>query len=225
MAPLLRFPQSKKHFKNFHTLSVILCGNHNIIDPEISDYDSSLKQRITVQHCSEEVAMDEMPTTALRNKKDSSMRRMLEFVNEGKADACVSAGNTGALLAMAYYVLKTLPGIDRPALISTLPTNKQDKVYLLDLGANINCDAETLFQYAVMGAVMAEQVSGIECPRVALLNVGEEQIKGNEKVKYAAKLLEDAPGINYIGFVEGDHIFDAKADVVVTDGFCGQHCT
>jgi glycerol-3-phosphate acyltransferase PlsX len=149
------------------------------------------------------------------------MRRTLDLVNNNQADACVSAGNTGALLSMAYYVLKTLPGIDRPALITLVPTINNGKVYLLDLGANINCDSEVLFQYAVMGSVLAEQIANIKQPKVALLNVGSEEIKGNDQVKHTASLLTDSQNINYIGYVEGHDIFSQKADVIVTDGFVG----
>lgn len=219
--PHVTLPASVQALQENPNLHLILCGDEAIISSYFSDLDDSLKQRIEIQACSEHVTMDERPTSALRNKKDSSMRRALERVEAGDADACVSAGNTGALMAMAYYVLKTLPGIDRPALISSLPTTSHHKVYLLDLGANVNCDSETLFQYAVMGSVMAQEVSGISSPRVALLNVGEEQIKGNDQVKFTAKLLTEAKGINYTGFVEGNDIFTDCADVIVTDGFVG----
>ena len=219
--PLITLPAVERALKDIPSLHFILCGDEATISSYFSDKAPEFLSRLEYQHCSQTVGMDEKPTHALRNKKDSSMRKVLELVEQGRADACVSAGNTGALLAMAYYVLKTLPGIDRPALVSSMPTNTHHKVYLLDLGANIECDAETLFQYAVMGSVLAEEVSGKKSPRVALLNVGEEQIKGNDKVKYAAKLLQEANGINYTGFVEGDDIFTDSADVVVTDGFVG----
>ncbi len=219
--PHITLPAAFAALKEFPHLHLILCGDESIISHHVVSLSDELKSRIEIQHCSEQVGMDERPSAALRGKKDSSMRRAIERVECGDADACVSAGNTGALLAMAYYVLKTLPGIDRPALISTLPTHTQHKVFLLDLGANVNCDSETLFQYAVMGSVVAQEVAGIESPRVALLNVGEEQIKGNDQVKFTAKLLSDAKGINYTGFVEGNDIFTNVADVVVTDGFVG----
>lgn len=219
--PLVILPAALKALQTHSHLKFIFCGDQTTVESFFSDLDPTLTTRFEIVHCSENVRMDEKPTAALRNKKQSSMRKMLELVESGQADACVSAGNTGALLAMAFYVLKTLPGIDRPALISSLPTSGRDKVYLLDLGANVNCDSETLFQYAVMGAVQAEQVAGITAPRVALLNVGEEQIKGNDQVKYAGQLLEQAQDINYIGFVEGNDIFSHAADVIVTDGFVG----
>lgn len=219
--PHVTLPAAVKSLEHFPNLHVILCGDENIIGDVISPLPTVLSSRVEIQHCSQHVSMEERPTHALRNKKDSSMRRALERVESGDADACVSAGNTGALLAMAYYVLKTLPGIDRPALVSTLPTEDNHKLFILDLGANVNCDSETLFQYAVMGSVLAEEVAGVKYPRVALLNVGEEQIKGNDQVKFTAQLLQDTPGINYTGFVEGNDIFTNCADVVVADGFVG----
>lgn len=199
----------------------ILCGDRQIINTALEDLLPEQRARVSVSHCEEVVDMGEAPAFALRNKKHSSMRRIIELVASNEADACVSAGNTGALLAMAYYLLKTLPGVDRPALVSAMPTASQHKVFLLDLGANVNCTSETLFQYGVMGSVLAAQVSGIEQPRVALLNVGEEDIKGNAQVKLADQLFRKAEAINYIGYVEGDDIFTDCADVVVTDGFTG----
>ncbi len=199
----------------------ILCGQRQAIEPALAILTAQQRSRLTVIHCDEVVEMGDAPAHALRNKKSSSMRKAIELVEEGKADACVSAGNTGALLTLAYYILKTLPGIDRPALISVMPTTSHHKVFLLDLGANVNCTSEILFQYGVMGSVMASQVTGNASPRVALLNVGEEDIKGNAQVKYADQLFRNAKGLNYIGYVEGDDIFTDHADVVVTDGFTG----
>lgn len=219
--PLITLPAAFLALGKHPTLNLILCGDQPTIEHYISANNPDNTDRITIQHCTQQVKMDERPTAALRNKKDSSMRKVLELVETSDAEACVSAGNTGALLAMAYYVLKTLPGIDRPALISSIPNPDGQSLYLLDLGANVNCDSETLFQYAVMGSVQAQEVAGIPNPRVALLNVGEEQIKGNDQVKYAAQLLAEAHGINYIGYVEGNDIFTDCADVVVTDGFVG----
>ncbi len=162
--------------------------------------------------------MDESPAQALRAKKDSSMRVAINLVKQGEADACVSAGNTGALMATARFVLKTLPGIDRPAICTTLPT-VHGHTRMLDLGANVDSKAEHLLQFAVMGSVLAT-VNGIDQPRVGLLNIGEEDIKGNEQVKEAVRLLA-ASDLHYIGFVEGDGIFLDEVDVVVCDGFVG----
>ncbi|MBT0586438.1 phosphate acyltransferase PlsX [Alteromonas oceanisediminis] len=199
----------------------ILCGDQSIIQPALIQLTESARERVIVEHCDQCVEMDEKPTQALRTKKRSSMRKALALVADGQADACVSAGNTGALMAMAYLMLKTLPGIDRPALVSAMPTASHHRVFLLDLGANVNCDSEALFQYGVMGSVLAEQTAKITSPRVALLNVGEEEIKGNAQVKYTDQLFKNAKSINYIGYVEGDDIFTDVADVVVTDGFTG----
>ncbi|MBF7072916.1 phosphate acyltransferase PlsX [Glaciecola sp. MH2013] len=207
--------------QTFPNLSLIICGSqtvHNHYIATLGEYD---KSRVSFLVCEEVVEMTDKPTTALRKKKASSMRKAINLVAENEADACVSSGNTGALMAIAYYVLKTLPGVSRPALISWLPKIEGKKVLLLDLGASVNCDAEGLFQYAVMGSVFAEQCNGIKAPKVALLNVGEEDIKGNTLVKHADQLLQDSQGTNYIGYVEGDQIFSGKADVVVTDGFTG----
>jgi glycerol-3-phosphate acyltransferase PlsX len=166
--------------------------------------------------------MHDKPSVALRSKKNSSMRKSLDLVAEGKAQACVSAGNTGALFSIAHYVLKTLPGVERPALISSLPTHNADKhVFMLDLGANVFCESNVLYQFAVMGSVMAEQVDDIKKPRIALLNMGVEDNKGSDHIKQAATQLSANDGINYVGFVEGCDIFSNKADVIVCDGFVG----
>jgi len=175
--------------------------------------------RLRLQHATEVVAMDELPSRALRMKKDSSMRVAINLVKQGEAQACVSAGNTGALMATARYVLKTLPGIDRPAILTAIPSIK-GHTRVLDLGANVDSSAEHLFQFAVMGSVLASAVDGLEAPRVGLLNIGEEEIKGNDQVKEANRLLSGS-SLNYIGYVEGDDIFSGEVDVVVCDGFVG----
>ncbi|WP_340678796.1 phosphate acyltransferase PlsX [Paraglaciecola sp.] len=202
-------------------LHFVLCGPIEVLETWFNKQDPNIQNRIQLSDCQQIVTMDESPISALRSKKNSSMRRMLDLVEQGKADGCVSAGNTGALLAMAYHVLKTLPGIHRPALISLLPTIDGGKVYLLDLGANVDCDSEVLFQYAVMGSVLAELAGNITKPKVALLNVGVEQNKGNDRIKNTARELAETNSINYIGYVEGNDIFSQKADVIVTDGFAG----
>jgi len=176
-------------------------------------------ERLRLQHASEVVAMDESPSKALRNKKDSSLRVAIDLVKAGAVQAAVSAGNTGALMATARFVLKTLPGIDRPAICAPMPAT-QGCPYMLDLGANAECSPEQLLQFAVMGAALATAMQGIARPRVALLNIGEEEIKGNDTIKAAALLLQGS-GLNYIGYVEGDGIFRGEADVVVADGFVG----
>lgn len=175
--------------------------------------------RLRYQVATEVVTMDEHPADALRRKRDSSMRVALELVKRAEADACVSSGNTGALMATARYILKTLPGIDRPAIISALP-GITGPTYMLDLGANVGCTPEHLLQFALMGSVVAGDMLEVGRPRVGLLNIGQEDIKGNETVREAGELLSRS-GLNYIGFVEGDGIFHADVDVVVTDGFVG----
>jgi len=175
--------------------------------------------RLGFKAATEVVSMDEPPADALRRKKDSSLRVAIELVKEGQADACVSSGNTGALMATARYVLKTLPGIDRPAIISAVP-GVERPTYMLDLGANVDCTPEHLMQFALMGSVVAEDMLEIARPRVGLLNIGLEDMKGNETVREAGELLAGS-GLNYVGFVEGDGIFHADVDVVVSDGFVG----
>ena len=175
--------------------------------------------RLSIAHASEVVAMSESPADALRRKKDSSMRVAINLVKEGTAEACVSAGNTGALMATAKFVLKMLPGIDRPAIITELPA-KGGSLHMLDLGANTLCTAQHLFQFAVMGAIVTADITGLAEPRVALLNIGAEDTKGHDTVKDAAAMLNSST-LNYVGFIEGSELFSGKADVVVTDGFTG----
>lgn len=180
----------------------------------------TLPERLTIRHASEVVGMDESPAAALRGKKDSSMRVAINMVKAGEAGACVSAGNTGALMATARFVLKTIPGIDRPAIITALPA-VDGRTWVLDLGANIDSSAEHLLQFAVMGAELVNAVEGMQAPAVGLLNIGEEEIKGIESVKQAHLLLQ-ASGLNYTGYAEGDDIYLKKGlDIVVTDGFIG----
>lgn len=201
------------------SLELILVGQAPVLEDILSRQSGVDRARLRVEHASEIIAMDERPAQALRNKPDSSMRQALELVRQGRAQACVSAGNTGALMALARYVLKTLPGIDRPAMVTAIPT-QTGRTLLLDLGANVDCSAEHLYQFAVMGAVAAE-VQGKSRPRIALLNVGTEDIKGNQQVKLAASLLQQADELNYCGFIEGDGLYRGEADVVVCDGFVG----
>ena len=220
--PLVTISAAVMALESIPQLHLYLCGDEVAIAQHLTKFPSYFIQRITIVHTSEVVTMDEKPSIALRTKKDSSMRKALDLVQSGKAQACVSAGNTGALFAMAHFVLKTLPGVERPALISSLPTYDESKhVFMLDLGANVFCDSGILYQFAIMGAVMAEQVDGIENPRVALLNMGEEEIKGSDHIKMTASMLQENHAINYVGFVEGNDIFTNKADVIVCDGFVG----
>ncbi|WP_455914992.1 phosphate acyltransferase PlsX [Pseudomonas syringae] len=201
------------------SLHLTLVGQSSLLEDLIARHSGVDRSRLHVVHAGEIITMDERPSQALRGKPDSSMRVALGLLAEGKAHACVSAGNTGALMALSRFVLKTLPGIDRPAMVAAMPT-RGGYCQLLDLGANVDCTAEHLYQFAVMGSVAAEAL-GVVRPRVALLNVGTEDIKGNQQVKLAAGLLQAAPGLNYIGFVEGDGLYRGEADVVVCDGFVG----
>lgn len=185
----------------------------------ISQQQPRLPLRVRIHPASQVVEMTDLPSQALRKKKDSSMRVAIDLVKSGEADACVSAGNTGALMATARFVLKTLPYVDRPAIITALP-NTSTQTWVLDLGANVDSSEHHLYQFAVMGSEQAAALSGISRPRVGLLNIGEEEIKGNEQVKKANELLSRSD-LNYVGYVEGDNIFDGSVDVVVADGFVG----
>jgi glycerol-3-phosphate acyltransferase PlsX len=177
------------------------------------------EKRLTIRQSTEVVGMSESPADALRKKKDSSMRVAINMVKEGSAQACVSAGNTGALMVTAKYVLKMLPGIDRPAIIAEVPSIG-GTVHMLDLGANTVGSPEQLFQFAVMGSIITGDIRGLDRPRIALLNIGVEHTKGHDTVRDAAALLNES-GLNYVGFIEGNEIFSGKADVVVSDGFTG----
>jgi glycerol-3-phosphate acyltransferase PlsX len=203
-------------------LHIILVGDVDILQAQLKRAKTRVKpEQLTLHATTQIVSMDETPALALRNKKDSSMRVAINLVKEGLAQACVSAGNTGALMVIARFVLKTIPGIDRPAISAMLPTMKeQTKVRVLDLGANVDSEVEHLLQFAIMGSVLSAEVDNIKSPRVALLNIGSEEIKGNEQVKKAAELLKNAH-INYIGYIEGDAIYQGIADVIVCDGFVG----
>jgi glycerol-3-phosphate acyltransferase PlsX len=200
-------------------LRLILVGDEPALKASLAANKLAGEARISLQHASEVVEMHELPSKALRGKKDSSMRVAVNLVKEGRAQAAVSAGNTGALMATAKFVLKTLPGIDRPAIITAIPS-VDGHTYMLDLGANAECSAEQLFQFAVMGSALVTAVNGIDKPRVGLLNIGEEEFKGNEVIRQAAAMIAGA-GLNYVGYVEGDDIFLDPVDVVVCDGFAG----
>ncbi len=220
--PSVIIPAVASMVRQREDLKVILVGDQETIHEHLHHNRLQPNERIHIQHTTEVVGMDEPPAQALRFKKDSSMRVAINLVKQGEAQACVSAGNTGALMATARFVLKTLPGIDRPAISALLPTMNQSRnVRVLDLGANVDSTAEHLFQFAVMGSVLASAVGQIRNPAVGLLNIGEEDIKGNEQVQETAKLLSECDHINYIGFIEGDDIYKGTADVVICDGFVG----
>jgi glycerol-3-phosphate acyltransferase PlsX len=204
--------------ERYRNIELVLVGDErelaNLVSTIIGD-----DARVRVHHASQVVEMSEPPADALRKKKDSSMRVAIDLVKAGEADACVSAGNTGALMATAKFVLKMLPGIDRPAIITELPAIG-GSVHMLDLGASAEATADRLFQYAVMGSIVAADIVGIEQPRIALLNIGAEDTKGHDTVKEAAAMLTEST-LNYVGFIEGSELFRGKADVIVTDGFTG----
>jgi glycerol-3-phosphate acyltransferase PlsX len=201
------------------SVTLILVGQSHIVEAAHREAGDEYGSRLKFRIANDVVSMDEQPREALRKKKDSSMRVAIELVKEQEADACVSAGNTGALMATARYVLKMLPGIDRPAIIAAVPS-LTGRTFMLDLGANVGCSAEHLRQFALMGSVVAGDILDIDNPRVGLLNIGEEDIKGNEVVREAGELLSGGH-LNYVGFVEGDDIFSGVVDVVVSDGFSG----
>ncbi len=217
--PHVTVPAALAALKVDDQLNIVLVGLEDAIKAELKAHKASPSPNLRIHHSTEVVLMDESPQSALKNKKDSSMRVAINLVKSGEANACVSAGNTGALMATARFVLKMLPGIDRPAIASALPSEKGN-TYMLDLGANADCTAEQLLQFAVMGAMLVSCVEHKPNPTVGLLNIGSEDIKGNEVVKQAAELLR-ASHLNFYGNVEGDDIFKGTTDLVVCDGFVG----
>ncbi len=217
--PHVIVPSAVDYLRQDPEVNIILVGIPDAIESELRVIKAEMGPRLRLHAASEVVGMDESPALALRNKKDSSMRVAINLVKNGEAQACISAGNTGALLATSRFVLKTIPGIDRPALAVILPTIT-GHTYILDLGANVDCSAEHLLQFGVMGASLVSSVEGKALPSVGLLNIGEEEIKGNEIVKQAAELLRNS-GLNFYGNVEGDDIYKGTTDVVVCDGFVG----
>jgi glycerol-3-phosphate acyltransferase PlsX len=218
--PSVVVPAAVEFLRRQSKVALILVGREEAIleqlPPELAN---GTDDRIRIHHASQEVAMDELPSKALRLKKDSSMRVAIDLVKQGEAAACVSAGNTGALMATARFVLKTLPQVDRPAIMTSVPS-RQGRTHMLDLGANVDCTAEHLFQFAVMGSELVRAVEGIASPKLGLLNIGAEEIKGNEQVRGAHDLLM-ASSLNYVGYVEGDDVYLGGVDVVVCDGFVG----
>jgi phosphate acyltransferase len=218
--PSVTVPAALAFLATTRAARIVFVGQVEPIEAELrTPKHRDVRDRVSVHSASEVVAMNEPPADALRRKKDSSMRVAINLVKEGSADACVSAGNTGALMAIARFVLKTLPGIDRPAIASKLPTRFGDTL-VLDLGANVNCTPEQLVQFAAMGSALVTAIDGIERPTIGLLNIGEEDIKGNDVVKETAELLR-ASTLNFVGNVEGDDIYKGTSDVVVCDGFVG----
>lgn len=217
--PEVTVPAAHKALKFSKDIELVLVGQQEPLQAQLQQLGLSNEPRISIQHASEIVNMDESPAIALKKKKDSSMRIAINLVKQGAVDACISAGNTGALMATSKFVLKTIPGINRPAICTSLPTSS-GHTHMLDLGANIDCSAEHLLQFAIMGSVLAQSVDENPSPSIGLLNIGSEAIKGNETVKNANQLIQKT-GLNYIGFIEGDDIYTGSVDVVVADGFVG----
>jgi phosphate acyltransferase len=216
--PAVTVPAALEFLRRHEDASIVLVGKTELLSPLVASCQGALRSRFKIHDAREVVDMDESPALAMRNKKDSSMRVAINLVKEGAAQGCVSAGNTGALMATSRFVLRMLPGIERPAICTVLPTVK-GHVHMLDLGANVDCAAEHLLQFGIMAATFVKATE-MKNPTVGLLNIGEEEIKGNEVVKKASELLR-ASGLNFIGNIEGDGIFRGEADIVVCDGFVG----
>ncbi len=224
--PSVTVPAAWHFLESVSDARLLLVGPLDVLEPALAAVQSksrgrsAIGDRLELRHASEVVAMDDPPATALRGKRNSSMRVAIDLVKNGEADACVSAGNTGALMAISRFVLKMLAGIDRPAIASQMPNQRGGTTTMLDLGANVDCEPEHLLQFAIMGSALVAALEGREQPSVGLLNIGEEAIKGNDTVKLAAELLR-ASGLNFHGNVEGNDIYEGTTDVVVCDGFVG----
>jgi glycerol-3-phosphate acyltransferase PlsX len=221
LGPHIPLLAAAKSLQLYPELSLIVVGEQTLLLPLLKEYQLLDHARLRFIHADNFIAMEDDPFYVLRHVSGSSMHIALQLVAQGEADACISAGNTGALMLLAKHILKMLPGISRPALISGLPDNSSGHTYLLDLGANLQCDSETLFNFAVMGSVLCEKVEQRKNPAVALLNVGKENNKGNDVIKRCADLLKQTEHINYIGFIEANELLSGSADVIVTDGFSG----
>lgn len=219
--PAVTVPAALQALATNSQLHLLLVGLPDAIDPFLARADAEQRSRLQIISAPSVVASDVRPAQAIRNSRGTSMRVMLELVKEGQAQACVSAGNTGALMGLAKMLLRPIEHIERPALMTVLPNQQRGKTVVLDLGANVECNATMLAQFAVMGAVMAEDVLSIENPRVALLNIGEEETKGLDSIRNASALLKTVPSINYIGYLEANELLTGKTDVLVCDGFVG----
>jgi len=217
LGPRVTVPAVLSCLRRFPNLSIQLYGNRAKLTPFLNESDAS--SRLTIIHTEQIVHCSDSVSTALR-KRDSSMRKAIDSVQQQQATGIVSAGNTGALVANSRYVLKTMLGVDRPALVARLP-NASGHSYMLDLGANMECDSENLYQFALMGAAYSQVMDGTKSPRTALLNVGSEEVKGNEDIRLANSLLKASETINYVGYVEGDDLYSGVADVIVSNGFVG----
>lgn len=219
--PSVTVPAALQALNSNSQLTLLLVGDPDTIAPLLAKADFEQRSRLQVIPAQSVIASDARPAQAIRASRGSSMRIALELVKEGRAQACVSAGNTGAIMGLAKLLLKPIEGIERPALVTMLPHQLKGKTVVLDLGANVDCDSTMLVQFAVMGAVLAEEVIGIKDPRVALLNIGEEEMKGLSSIRDAAAVLKTLPTLNYIGYLEANELLTGKTDVLVCDGFTG----
>lgn len=220
--PEVTVPAALAALSAYPQLKLLMVGDRALLEKALAAQSTDIPDRLIIHHASQQVGMNELPSQALRTKKDSSMRVAINLVKENLAQACVSAGNTGALMATARFVLKTLPGVDRPAIITAFPTAIEGRlVRILDLGANVDSCADHLYQFAIMGSLLVSCIDGIDAPKIALLNIGQEEIKGNDQVKQTAQLLSDSKAIHYYGYIEADQIFAGNVDVIVCDGFVG----
>ena len=219
--PCVTVPAAMQALASNSQLHLLLVGDPDNISSLLAKADSALLARLQIIAAESVIASDAKPSQAIRQSRGSSMRMALELVKEGKAQACISAGNTGALMGLAKLLLKPLDGIERPALMTVLPNQQQSKTVILDLGANVDSDSTMLVQFAIMGAVMAEEILSVPHPRVALLNIGQEETKGLSSIRDAAAILRALPDINYIGYLEGNDLLTGATDVLVCDGFVG----
>ncbi|KEA52678.1 MULTISPECIES: phosphate acyltransferase PlsX [Mangrovibacter] len=219
--PAVTVPAALQALESNSQLNLLLVGNPDAITPLLAKADFDQRSRLQIIPAQSVIASDARPSHAVRNSRGSSMRIALELVKEGRAQACVSAGNTGALMGLSKLLLKPLDGIERPALVTMLPHQMRGKTVVLDLGANVDCDSDMLVQFAIMGSVLAEELLGLSQPRVALLNIGEEETKGPEPIRSAAAVLAALPAIQYIGYLEANELLTGKTDVLVCDGFVG----
>jgi len=221
IGPRITIPASLSALEADPMLSLVLFGDSQQISPLLENAPSSLLERIQIHHCTKTIDNNQGISHALRHSKGTSMRLAIEMVQKGEAQGCVSAGNTGALMGLSKVLLQPLEGIQRPALVSLLPSMMGDKTVMLDLGANVECSAQNLYEFAVMGSIFAENRLNLVYPRIALLNIGVEEIKGHQSIREAANLLEKSTALNYTGFIEGNFLLNGVADVVVSDGFSG----
>ncbi|PJG84257.1 phosphate acyltransferase PlsX [Conservatibacter flavescens] len=221
IGPRVTIPASVSALEQDPMLTFLLFGDSEQIEPLLADVPTHLKDRLLIQHTPRQIDNNQGIVYALRHSKGTSMRLAIESVQKGEAQACVSAGNTAALMGLSKVLLQPLKGIERPALISMIPTVNGERTVMLDLGANLECSAEHLYQFALMGAVFAESMLGLVYPRVALLNIGIEEVKGYKSIREAANLIEKQTALNYTGFIEGNFLLNGKADVIVSDGFAG----